>query len=25
VDRDPVPAEFRELVKRYYKELGAGK
>jgi hypothetical protein len=25
VDRDPVPAEFRDLVKRYYKELGAGK
>lgn len=25
VDRDPVPAEFRELVKRYYQELGAGK
>ena len=24
VDRDPVPAEFRDLVKRYYKELGAG-
>ncbi len=25
VDRDPVPAEFRELVKRYYQELGTGK
>ncbi len=25
VDRDPVPAEYRDLVKRYYKELGAGK
>ncbi|MBL9177952.1 MAG: hypothetical protein JNM65_07810 [Verrucomicrobiaceae bacterium] len=25
VDRDPVPAEFRDLVRRYYKELGAGK
>ncbi len=25
VDRDPVPAEFRDLVKRYYRELGAGK
>ncbi|MFC5454847.1 hypothetical protein [Prosthecobacter fluviatilis] len=25
VDRDPVPAEFRDLVKRYYQELGAGK
>jgi len=25
MDRDPVPAEFRDLVKRYYKELGAGK
>jgi hypothetical protein len=25
VDRDPVPAEFRDLVKRYYKELGSGK
>ncbi|MGV3661184.1 MAG: hypothetical protein ACO1TE_13440 [Prosthecobacter sp.] len=24
VDRDPVPAEFRELVKRYYQELGRG-
>lgn len=25
VDRDPVPAEFRELVKHYYQELGTGK
>jgi hypothetical protein len=25
VDRDPVPPEYRELVKRYYTELGAGK
>ncbi|OYW77178.1 MAG: hypothetical protein B7Z37_05370 [Verrucomicrobia bacterium 12-59-8] len=25
VDRDPVPTEFRDLVKRYYQELGAGK
>ncbi len=25
VDRDPVPAEYRDLVKRYYQELGAGK
>lgn len=25
VDRDPVPAEFRDLVKRYYQELGAGR
>lgn len=25
VDRDPVPPEFRELVKRYYQELGAGR
>lgn len=24
VDRDPVPPAFRELVKRYYKELGNG-
>lgn len=24
VDRDPVPAEYRELVKRYYQELGRG-
>lgn len=24
VDRDPVPAEYRELVKRYYHELGRG-
>lgn len=24
VDRDPVPAEFRDLVRRYYEELGAG-
>ncbi len=25
VDHDPVPAEFRDLVKRYYQELGTGK
>jgi hypothetical protein len=25
VDRDPVPSEFRDLVRRYYEELGAGK
>jgi hypothetical protein len=25
VDRDPVPPAFRELVRRYYTELGAGK
>jgi hypothetical protein len=24
VDRDPVPPAFRELVKRYYQELGNG-
>ncbi len=24
IDRDPVPGEFRELVRRYYEELGAG-
>lgn len=24
VDRDPVPPAFRDLVKRYYKELGNG-
>ena len=24
IDRDPVPSEFRELVRRYYEELGAG-
>jgi hypothetical protein len=24
IDRDPVPAEFEELVRRYYEELGAG-
>ena len=22
VDRDPVPSEYRELVRRYYEELG---
>ena len=25
LDRDPVPARYRELVRRYYTELGAGK
>ncbi len=25
IDRDPVPGEFRDLVRRYYEELGAGK
>ena len=25
IDRDPVPGEFRELVRRYYEELGAGR
>jgi hypothetical protein len=25
IDRDPVPTEFRDLVRRYYEELGAGK
>lgn len=25
VDRDPVPSEYRDLVKRYYQELGSGK
>lgn len=25
IDRDPVPSEFRDLVRRYYEELGAGK
>lgn len=25
VDRDPVPAQFRDLVRKYYTELGAGK
>ena len=24
IDRDPVPSEFRDLVRRYYEELGAG-
>ncbi len=24
IDRDPVPAEFEEQVRRYYQELGAG-
>ena len=24
IDRDPVPGEFRELVRKYYEELGAG-
>ncbi len=24
VDRDPVPSEFRDLVRRYYEELGSG-
>jgi hypothetical protein len=25
IDRDPVPSEFRDLVRRYYEELGAGR
>ena len=25
IDRDPVPSEFRDLVRRYYEELGSGK
>lgn len=25
IDRDPVPPAFRDLVKRYYQELGSGK
>lgn len=25
LDRDPVPPRYRELVRRYYKELGGGK
>jgi len=25
IDRDDVPSEFRDLVRRYYEELGAGK
>lgn len=25
IDRDPVPGEFRDLVRRYYEELGSGK
>ncbi|MDF1741501.1 MAG: hypothetical protein P1U86_20230 [Verrucomicrobiales bacterium] len=25
IDRDAVPSEFRDLVRRYYEELGAGK
>ena len=24
IDRDPVPSEFRDLVRRYYEKLGAG-
>jgi hypothetical protein len=24
IDRDPVPPAFRDLVKRYYQELGGG-
>ena len=24
IDRDPVPSEFRDLVRLYYEELGAG-
>ena len=24
IDRDPVPSEFRDLVRRYYEELGTG-
>ena len=25
LDRDPVPVRFRELVRRYYSELGTGR
>ena len=25
LDRDPVPAEFREQVRKYYEQLGAGR
>lgn len=25
IDRDPVPSEFRDMVRRYYEELGAGR
>ena len=25
IDRDPVPREYRELVRRYYEELGSGR
>ena len=25
VDRDPVPQQYRDLVRKYYQELGAGK
>lgn len=25
IDRDPVPGEFRELVRRYYEQLGSGR
>lgn len=25
IDRDPVPSEFRDLVRRYFEELGGGK
>lgn len=25
IDRDPVPARFREQVRRYYERLGSGK
>jgi hypothetical protein len=25
VDRDPVPQQYRDLVRKYYQELGEGK
>ena len=25
IDRDPVPAQYRELVRRYYQRVGSGK
>jgi hypothetical protein len=25
LDRDPVPEQYRELVQKYYEQLGAGK